>query len=456
MESIIKAVRLRKVSPAEIMISSYVLAILTGTVLLSLPLATVSGHISLVDALFTTTSAVCVTGLAVVDTGSYFTLPGQLIILLLIQLGGLGIMTFTVGLFLSLGRRVPYKQRVVLQDVFAHTPRADIYNLTKSILVYTGVIELLGAALLTWYFSGQYSWARAMYLGIFHAISAFCNAGFSLFANSFMDYRGSVSLNLIICGLIILGGLGFPVVYEVHHRLAVRESVRGKFSLQTKTVLTTTPILIGLGMLMFIIGEQPHLSQTLGPWQSLMSAFFQSVTARTAGFNTVDMASLTDATLIFIIFLMFVGASPGSCGGGIKTTTLAVLTMFGWSRLRGRAHLNMFHKTVSRETLGRSMSLLMISIGLIFIFLFLLLLLQHLAYPEAGRHFLEYLFEVVSAFGTVGLSMGATARLSMASKVLITLLMLIGRVGILTFAYLMLGTEPGNGLKHAEEKMMIG
>lgn len=442
----------------ELMFSSYILAILAGTIMLRLPQATVSGHIRLVDALFTTTSAMCVTGLVVVDTGAYFTLLGELTILTLIQLGGLGIMTFTVGFFLTIGLRVPFKQRVVMQDVFAHTPRADIYRLTSSILIYTMVIEAVGALLLAWHFSGEYSWPRSMYLGLFHSVSAFCNAGFALFTNSFMDYSGSWLLNLTICGLIILGGLGFPVLYELHHRMALRRSARGKFSLQTKTVLTMTPILIAAGMVVFMIGEQAWIRAGLGWEETLVTAFFQSVTARTAGFNTVDIAALSDATLAFMMFLMFVGASPGSCGGGIKTTTIAVVAMFGWNRFRGNRHLNIYRKTVSPETLNRSVTVLVIGFCLVFVFVFLLLLSQEAAGPESGggREFLEYVFEVVSAFGTVGLSMGVTPGLSDMSKVLITILMLVGRVGILTVAYLMIGTEGTNGRRHPEEKMMIG
>ncbi len=451
--------RLRQVSPATLLLLSYCLVIVLGAILLLMPFSTISGQMAVIDALFTATSAVCVTGLIVVDTGSHFTLAGQLIILALIQLGGLGIMTISVSLFLFIGKRVPFKHRLAMQDVFAHTPRRDIYDLVKSVLIFTILAELVGAALLFWHFQADNSLARALYLAAFHSISSFCNAGFSLFADSFMAYRGSLLLNLTLGGLIVLGGIGFPVVYEFYLRLRRRHKTH-RVSVHTKVVIITTAVLIVAGVLMFAFLERGRTDGAFWSKEFWLSALFQSITARTAGFNTVDIASLSTATLTFVIFLMFFGASPGSCGGGLKTTTLAILGLYSLDRLRGSQKVNVFKKTIPRETIGKAVSLFLLSGWLIALLLFAVLIVQQSGFggEEGRRPFLAYLFEVVSAFGTVGLSMGVTPGLSAVGKGLIVILMLVGRLGVPTFTYLLLR---GNGEKttdfqYAEEKIMLG
>jgi trk system potassium uptake protein TrkH len=450
--------KFRKMHPATILLSSYLLVIGIGTSLLLIPYATVSRDISLMDALFTATSAVCVTGLVVVDTGTFFTLFGQGVILTLIQLGGLGIMTFSVTIFHLMGRQVSFRQRMAVQDVFAHTPREDIYHLLRAIFYFTGIAELIGAGLLFIHWNGEYSWTTALYMAVFHSVSAFCNAGFSLLSNSFMDYRGELLLNLTICALIIFGGIGFPVIYDSYKTIFQRNKRRLKLSIQTKTVLITTGILIVSGMVVFLGIEQNALLQHETFSKSLLASFFQSVTCRTAGFNTVDVAALNNTTLTFMIFLMFFGASPGSCGGGIKTTTLAVLGAFTWSRLRRKIRVNIFKKSIPHATVTKSISLVVISISLICMLFFLLLLSAPRDFINGAGHgqFLSYLFEVVSAFGTVGLSMGATAEINNWGKFLIFLMMLIGRVGVLTFSYVIAGIEPVKGIEYVEENIMIG
>jgi len=310
----------RKSHPATVLLSSYLLAIGAGTSLLLMPYASVSGDISFVDALFTATSAVCVTGLVVVDTGTYFTLFGQGIILTLIQLGGLGIMTVSVTIFHLIGKKVLFHHRMAMQETFTHTPREDIYKLLKSIFFFTGIVELSGAILLFIHWSRERPLVEALYMAVFHSISAFCNAGFSLLSNSFMDFRGSLLLNSTICSLIILGGIGFPVVYEIYKHAFQLRGKRNKLSVQTKTVLVTTGILILSGMILFFMLEHDNTFKSYSPGEGVLAALFQSVTCRTAGFNTVDIAGLGNATSALVMFLMFVGASPGSCGGGIKTT----------------------------------------------------------------------------------------------------------------------------------------
>ena len=449
--------KLSALHPASLLLFSYLATIAVGTGLLMLPISTISGSISPVDALFTATSAVCVTGLIVVDTGRYFSHFGQGVILALIQLGGLGIMTISVTLFQMIGKRVFFQHRMAMQEVFSHTPREDIYYLLRSIFVFTATVELAGATLLFFHWWRSYPVGKALYLSLFHSVSAFCNAGFSLFANSFIDEGGSVLLNLTICSLIVLGGLGFPVVYELYRRTTDKQRRSRRFSVQFKTVLVTTGLLIIIGMIVLLITEHTLLKKSsIG--DRLMAALFQSVTCRTAGFNTVDIGGLNSASLAFMMFLMYFGASPGSCGGGVKTTTLAVLAAFSWSRLKDRARVNMFQKSIPQETVAKSVSVVLLSIAIILVALFLILFSDpaHGSGALGHQQYLSILFETVSAFGTVGLSMGATATLNEIGKFIIVVVMIIGRVGVPTFAYIIAGPPPRKGLEYAEENVMIG
>ena len=449
--------KLSTLHPASLLLLSYLVTIAVGTGLLMLPLATVSGAIRLIDALFTATSAVCVTGLIVVDTGSYFTVFGQVVILALIQLGGLGIMTISVTLFQLIGKKVFFQHRMAMQEVFSHTPREDIYYLLRSIFIFTASVELAGATLLFFHWWRSHPAGEALYLSLFHSISAFCNAGFALFANSFIDERGSVLLNVTISGLIVLGGLGFPVVYELYRRTSDRRRSSRRYSVHTKTVLVTTGLLIVLGAVILLITEK-NLPQNAGFGERLMTAVFQSITCRTAGFNTVDIGGLNSASLAFMMFLMYFGASPGSCGGGIKTTTLAVLAAFTWSRLKDRVRVNMFHKSIPQETVAKSVSVVVLSTAIICGALFLILFSDpaHGSGALGHQQYLSLLFETISAFGTVGLSMGATATLNGIGKLIIIVVMIIGRVGVPAFAYIIAGPPPRKGLEYAEENLMIG
>jgi trk system potassium uptake protein TrkH len=449
--------KLSRLHPATLLLLSYLLAIVIGTGLLLLPFATVSHRIDLIDAVFTATSAVCVTGLIVVDTGSYFSLFGQLVILLLIQLGGLGIMTVTVMLFQVIGKRVFFQQRMALQEVFSHTPRADIYQLLRSIFIFTALVEILGTILLFFHWLPDHPPSKALLLSAFHAISAFCNAGFSLFATSFMTERASLPLNAVICTLIILGGLGFPVVYELYRRRRQPDAEQKRLSVQAKTVLATSGLLILGGALILFLSEMGS-QEAMGKGERLLVSIFQSVTCRTAGFNTVNMVTLNSASLVLILLLMFFGASPGSCGGGVKTTSLAVLAAFSVSRLKRHARVNMFKHSIPSDTVSKCISMLLLSVGIIFCALFLILFFDpaHGGAIGGRRKFLSYLFEVVSAFGTVGLSMGITPALNAFGKGILIVVMIIGRVGIPVFTYLIAGPSAAGGIEYAEENIMIG
>ena len=447
--------RLRSAHPSNLLLMSYLVAIAGGALALKLPAATLRGEIAWVDALFTATSAVCVTGLVVVDTGSYFSAFGQGVILLLIQIGGLGIMTISVALFQIIGKKVVFQQRMAMQEVFAHTPREDIYSLLRSVLFFTVVIEAAGALLLFFYWRTVFPFKEALYKAVFHSVSAFCNAGFSLFSDSLTSGRASVGLNATVCALIILGGIGFPVVYELYRRAASQE--KGKVSIQTKSVVTASIGLISAGILVILVSERTLVS-SMGWGQAFLAALFQSVTSRTAGFNTLDIAGLNTATLLFMMFLMLVGASPGSCGGGIKTTTLAVLTAFSWSRLRRFKCVNLFGKTVPEDTVNKSISVLVFSAAAICLAVFLIVFIDpnHGARIGGNRQFLSFLFETVSAFGTVGLTMGVTPLLTLPGKVVIIALMIIGRVGVPAFTYIIAGGASTGGIQYAEENLMIG
>jgi trk system potassium uptake protein TrkH len=451
--------RILKLHPAILILASFLLVILAGTALLMLPWATAGGGIRWIDALFTATSAVCVTGLVVVDTGGFFTVFGQLTILVLIQVGGLGLMTISVALFRWVGLGVSFRHRLIMQDIFAHTPRKDIFTLVQHTIVFTLAAEAVGAVLLAASWHGMMPWPRAIYTAVFHSVSAFCNAGFSLFADNLMGWRGDIAVNLTICALIVLGGIGFPVIYELKGHLA-HPWRWNRLSIHARTVLTTTLALIAAGALMFALLEPRGLYDAEGSSAArFLVPLFQTITCRTAGFNTVDIGALQDATLAVMILLMFFGASPGSCGGGVKTTTLAVIIALTISRIRNRKRVLLFHKSVPEDAVNRSIALLLVSVGLIALVLFMLLAGRALSGGGAGRPapgFLHCLFETVSAFGTVGLSMNTTPLLGTWGKSWIVLMMIIGRVGVLTFAYVITGAAAANGYEYAEENLMIG
>ncbi|MBN1907754.1 MAG: ATPase [Deltaproteobacteria bacterium] len=451
--------KILKLHPAALVLLSFLLAIAIGGLLLKLPFSVKTGSISWVDAFFTSTSAVCVTGLVVVDTGSFFTIFGQCVILSLIQIGGLGVMTVSVLLFRWLGKSVSFRQRMAMQDIFAHTPRKDIFSLIKSTLFFTVIAEVSGALLLTLHWSQELPFINALYTSIFHSVSAFCNAGFALFPNSMTQYSNSLMLNVVMCMLIISGGIGFPVLYDLQLWFRRKKNQRKKLSVQTKTVIVTTVLLISAGAILFFFLEHELLKDTHSFSHRVMISIFQSVTCRTAGFNSVDISALRECTLILVIFLMFVGASPGSCGGGVKTTTLALLGAFTFHRIRGNSHVNMFRKSIPFDAVNRSIFLIFISISVIGIVLFFLLIGEAPAPGQLSGYrgsFLSYLFETVSAFGTVGLSMGATSALGTWGKTWIIFMMVVGRVGVLTFSYIFIGKEYSNGIEYSEENIMIG
>jgi trk system potassium uptake protein TrkH len=444
-------------TPERTLIFSFALFILVGAFLLKLPSAAKGSPASLIDAVFTATSAVCVTGLIVVDTGGFFSLFGQIVILTLIQIGGLGIMTFSVFFYLLLGRSVGFRDRRIIQDTFSQFPVRNLYLLLKSVVVYTIVIESVGAFFLFVTWRKTFSLIEALYFSVFHAISAFCNAGFSLFSDSLVGFQTNIPVNLSITSLIILGGIGFIVLKEVFE-IGTHRVPAVRISLHAKAVLTTTAALIALGALsIFLIERDNSLSGFTVGGQILIS-YFQSVTSRTAGFNTISLVDMSNATAFILILLMFIGASPGSCGGGIKTTNLVTLVSLALSRYRGRDRVDLFRRTIPQETIGRSISVILVSILVVAVMTILLLVTQlgDISHTQSRGLFLEHLFETVSAFGTVGLSMGTTTKLDTVGKAIIIITMFLGRLGPLTLAFGMARRRSHGVFQYAEENIIVG
>ena len=451
-----------QLTPAKSLIISFALVIMVGSLLLSLPIAVKPGKsIDFLNALFTSTSAACVTGLAVTGTGETFSTFGQLIILILVQIGGLGLMTFSIFFILSWGRRFSSLQRNIIQDVYTYEPRRDLPRLVYAILLLTFIIEGAGALLLTIRFAADMPFGQAIYYGIFHAISAFCNAGFTLFNDGLISYRDDIWINLIVMLLIILGGLGFIVIREILSRM--KRGERRPWSLHTKVVLVTSAVLTAGGAILFFFLERNNSLARLSGGEMVLTSIFQSVTARTAGFNTLDFNSLYGATLSLLIFMMFFGASPGSCGGGVKTTALGVIFALARSRLRGRRRVELFKRTIPEEIVNRALVIVLVSLAVVFLGIGLMLTLEHWSDKVAGHlqihqdrlHSIPLIFETFSAFGTVGLSTGVTQQLSAGGRIVIIALMFIGRLGPLTLA-LAVNRRSRGRFEYSEESVMIG
>lgn len=451
---------LADLSPASALTLFFAISTLVGTILLATPLASRGPAIGFVDALFTATSAQCVTGLVVVDTGATFSLFGQVVILVLMQLGGLGIITFSVYLFIYLRTGVGLRDRWIIHETLVHTPVQSLGELVRAVIHLTLLAELLGTACLAMVFVPELGWANGLFYALFHSVSAFCNAGFALFSDSLVSFRSNLLVNVTIMALIILGGLGFLVIKELLEiRRRLRDQRRWRLSLHSKLVLVTTAALITIGWLAFFLLEAGHgglRGASLG--DALWVTLFQSLTARTAGFNTIDLNAFTAPTLFLMLALMFIGASPGSAGGGVKTTSLAVLVAVLYSRLKGYRVTSIFKRTLPQETVEKTLTLFVLAALWVGMMTFLLLAVETWGPGPDLPHgaLLGYLFEVVSAFGTVGLSLGVTGELTLVGKLLITLLMFVGRVGLLTFAFVVVRQARRDGAVYVEENIMIG
>lgn len=434
-------------TPARILVLGFAGVILTGAFLLMLPLSTVPGqHTGFLTALFTATSAVCVTGLVVVDTGTHWTFFGQAVILALIQVGGLGFMSMATLFLVLAGKRIGLRERLLIQESLNQLNVAGVVRLVRAVLIFTVLTEGFFAAVLSARWSFDYEWRRAVWLGVFHAVSAFNNAGFDIFGGfrSLTAYVSDPVVTLSITSLIILGGLGFAVVLEIYNLRRTR-----RLSVHARLVLRVTAALILVGTVLFALLEWRHVLRDLPWYGKLLASYFQSVTPRTAGFNTVDMGALGDATAFLLIMLMFIGASPGSTGGGIKTTTFGVLGVTVCSLATGKEDVELMRRRIPPWQVYKALTVFLLSIALVILVSLLLCI------TEQSR-FLVALFETTSAFGTVGLTMGLTPHLSAVGRVLIILTMFAGRLGPLTLACALAQRRRRSAVRYPEEKIMVG
>lgn len=442
----------KHLSPGQVLVIGFLSFILIGALLLMLPISNTKGC-SFVDALYTATSAVCVTGLIVKDIPNDFTLFGQMVILLLIQLGGLGYMTSATLIFLMIGKKIGIGDRLVMKEALNLISVEGIVKFTKGIIVFTLFFETIGALILTIKFLNYFEFKKALLYGIFHSISAFNNAGFSLFSDNLIRFRGDAAVNITITTLVITGGIGFIVISDLYNR------VRGKAAQlmqHTKIVISVTAMLIIAGALLiyFFESSDPQAFKDMTLKESAFVSYFAAVAPRTAGFNTVDYSLLKAETLYLTIMLMFIGASPGSTGGGVKTSTFAIVIASLWSSIRGLRDVVMFRRRIPYEMISKS--LLLVVLAGLFCAMCTLFVIK-----TQNVKSLDAMFEVVSAFGTVGLSVGdggarsLSALFSDAGKLLVSFIMLAGRVGPITLAIAFVGQKEEN-FRYPEGKVMIG
>ena len=422
--------------------------IFVATILLMLPVSH-HGHLSFLDALFTATSAVCVTGLIVKDTGSDFTIFGQIILTFFMQIGGLGFMTFATLIFITLGKKLSYKEKLILSQQFRISSFRDILKFTLKVLKLALIIEFLGFIFLLIGFMRYFDFKHALFYAYFHAISAFNNAGFSNFSDSLMHFVDDPIINLTTGTLIVLGGLGF-VVYE--DLINYKKRLKKHLSLHTLIVLSVSFFLMIFGAILFFILEKNGVLENLSWSAKLFSSLFQSITTRTAGFNTIDLSQLKDITLFFMMILMFIGAAPGSTAGGIKVTTVGILVATFWRVLRGYENVQFWNRRVESSTVFQAFFLLNLGLIICIISAFIIADTQKV-------DILSAMFETISAFSTVGLSLGdgnshsLSAKFDNFGKLLIIFLMFIGRVGVITFFYSILASSKKDKIKYPKGKV---
>lgn len=435
-----------KLNPPRILALGFMLLIIIGALLLNLPIASQNGEsIGFINALFTSASAVCVTGLVVVNTATHWTLFGQTVIILLIQMGGLGIMTMATIVAMISGRKISLKERLVIKEQLNQETLSGLVKLTKYVIYLTLFIEGIGALFLSIKFIPQFGLIKGIWFSVFHAVSAFCNAGFDIMGNSLMNYNNSVLVMLTVASLIVLGGIGFGVILDV-----VRNRKWRKLSLHSKLAISFTVFLIFFGTIIFYILESnnPLTMQEFTFKEKTLASLFASITPRTAGFNSIDVAGMNQSSTLLTIILMFIGGSPGSTAGGVKTVTMLVLIISTISIIKGERDVEVFKRRIPYETIFKSIAIIMIGIALVFFVTFLLTLTE-------DQEFLNILFETTSAFGTVGLSRGITPELSNAGKLILTLTMYSGRVGPLTLAFAVGYKEEHKRFRYAEGNITV-
>lgn len=454
MESGIKALKRKNIySPVQILALGFAIVIFTGAILLSLPIASQSGKITpFIDCIFTSTSAVCVTGLVILDTGTYWTYFGKTVIMFLIEIGGLGFMSVATLVFLILGRRITLKERLVMQEAMNVNSLQGLVKMAKYVLMFTFSVEGIGAVLFSTQFIPEFGIVKGIYYSIFHAVSAFCNAGFDLMGNfkSITGYANNVVVILTISSLIVIGGLGFYVWVEIYNSKGIK-----KLSLHSKVVIYMTLALIFGGAILMYIFEMNNSAtmQGMSAKGKILSSIFASVAPRTAGFNSIPLAEMTTAGKFLTIILMFIGGSPGSTAGGIKTATAVVLFMTVVSVVKGREDTEIFNRRISKDVVYKGFAITVISLALVITVTMILSITE-----QKGIPFEYFLYEATSAFATVGLTLGLTTKLTFVGKIIISLTMYMGRVGPLTIILALAKSKNSKSgtIKYPEGKILIG
>ena len=442
-----KNVKLRGV---QILALGFLGVILVGALILTLPISTTKGEsTNFLDALFTATSAVCVTGLIVVDTGTYWNAFGQTVIMILIEIGGLGFMSFTTLIAIILGKKITLRERLILQDAMNTFNIQGLVKMVRYVLIFTVSVQFFGALLFSTQFVPEYGLGKGIFYSIFHSISAFCNAGFDILGkfNSLTSYNSNAVVILVASALIIIGGLGFTVWSELYSSKSLR-----KVSLHSKMVILMTVVLVVGGTLLMFLFENNNINTIadMSFIDKVMNSFFASVTPRTAGFNSISTDGMTTAGQFLTIILMFIGGSPGSTAGGIKTTTIGILIVTIICVIQGREDAEVFKRRFSKDLVYKAFTLIFIGLSLVIVVTMLL------SYTEKGVSFIALFYETVSAFGTAGLTLGLTSELSNIGKVLIIFMMYLGRVGPLTVVLSITRKKRNTGIKYPEGKILIG
>ncbi|MBP3888039.1 MAG: Trk family potassium uptake protein [Cellulosilyticum sp.] len=457
----------KHLNPAQILVSGFIILILIASILLMLPISSNSGEMTpFIDALFTATSAVCVTGLVVVNTLAHWSLFGKIVIICCIQIGGLGFMSLVSMIFVFLGRKITLKNRLIMQEALNANTLAGVVRFTKIVVAGTLLVEGIGAFLLAFVFVPEYGLLKGSAYAIFHSISAFCNAGFDLIGDSSLTpYVGNGLVNFTICMLILLSGLGFYVWMDTYRMFATKRKAPehytwkqaiGRLTLHTKLVWVITAILFVSGILVIFVFEynNPATLGALTLKEKIYAAVFQSVSPRTAGFNTIPLADLTDTSKLYTLLLMFIGGSPAGTAGGIKTVTIGVLVLCVYNTIKGNEQVVVFKKKIPFDIITRALTIVMIAGMVIGVVVGILSITEDFT-------FMEILFETVSAFATVGTTLGITPGLSVIGKITIIIVMFIGRLGPITMAVALMVRHRDQernkvSIGYPEEKVMVG
>ncbi len=452
-------------TPTRVTVTSFAMLVSAGTLLLSLPFSNASGQwLDPVNALFISTSAVCVTGLSPIDISRELSTFGQAVILLLMQLGGLGLMTFTTTLYIWLGERMSITEKLTVQDSFLPNSATPIKRILVYVFGFTFIVESIGILLLTAYWTATSrfgSFSATLWNAAFHSVSAFTNGSLALFPNSLIDFQHDYFVLAVISGLIFLGGLGFLVVFELKEffRMRVLEnSRRVRIGVQSRLTLITTGLLIAGGTIAIFALERHGVFGAMTTGEALMNSYFFSIVPRTAGFNTVQMNEFGGAASYFFMILMFIGASPGSTGGGIKTTTFGLLVAYSIARFRGKSKLDLWNRTIPQSSIDKATAVVVASAATVLVGTMVLMFTETrgLSAAESQARLTPILFETISAFGTVGLTLDFTPHLTTAGKLIVTVLMFVGRVGAVTLALAISINARQAKFSYAEENIMIG